>query len=352
MRSLALPLVVLVTTSCIPPDEDAISTVEQEARCPDEGCGVNSPYVDGGWFHELNLDGFRNDEGWAFTGASKGSAIYTLSVENARFVARLKLGPVGSQTLLTGDELVDLELHLTRSGTTTTYTATITDVGDRTEFLAKHTDQTPIDETIETYKIWVNANGSPWSGMLCGRQAIPTHGPVPMPEHSVLVFEGDRIDGLAKTVTAVNPRWFNLGCEGTALAKLHLTGRTQAAQQSVGFTTSLGERQAMLKMLTADYCGGGTPFTVGGQKLEWKDDQGTMTLPSIPLELESRWNAQGALCLNTPRVTANPTPQSEEEFGHKVSLQIAAECSRVHHQLPTCGFIPGPYNLSSHNVIE
>ena len=89
-----------------------------------------------------------------------------------------------------------------------------------------------------------------------------------MKKHHALVFEGDRINVRTLTVDSIEPRWFNIGCAETALAKMHLNGHTHPAALYSGlpFVSRL-ERQTFLKMITGDYCGHGRPFTVAGQPL-------------------------------------------------------------------------------------
>ncbi|NJK33201.1 MAG: hypothetical protein HC927_12795 [Deltaproteobacteria bacterium] len=55
-------------------------------------------------------------------------------------------------------------------------------------------------------------------------------------------------------------------------------------------------------MLTADYCGDGHSYTVDGTPLAWENESGTVTPDSQPGELEAIWTAEGALCLDTPRL--------------------------------------------------
>lgn len=139
----------------------------------------------------------------------------------------------------------------------------------------------------------------------------------------------------------------------SALAKLQLTGHTEVAKLA-GFNTTISHRQTMLKMLSADYCGTGKPFTVAGQRLEWKDDRGTMKLPShLQSEVEARWTPQGAACLGVPRVAAHPTPASTAEFGDELDEirdLINTECESVNRLLVRCE--PGTdvgFHLISHN---
>jgi hypothetical protein len=168
-----------------------------------------------------------------------------------------------------------------------------------------------------------------------------------------LLFEGDRIHAAKKLDTGVDPSWVNLGCAGSALAKMALTGHTEASANASTFVTTLSERQAMLKMLTADYCGDGKPFTVGGQPLNWRDDHDSMQLaaliatPPQPLVLESRWTEDGAACLEKPRVDVHWTPAGDKEFGDNVYAQIQRHCSP--RLLPHCA--DGSFDTAGYHLL-
>jgi hypothetical protein len=171
-----------------------------------------------------------------------------------------------------------------------------------------------------------------------------------MDRYHALVFEGERIDAARKTVGAtLDARWFNIGCAGSTLAKLHLTGHTQAAE-SDGFSTTIRERQTMLKMLSADYCGSGRAFTVGGQPLHWVDDHGTMTVGLFGNYTEADWTANGASCLDTPRVVANPTATSLAHFpdAATVAAEIYDAC-RGAPPPPCTGAMASGIHLRSYN---
>jgi hypothetical protein len=131
-------------------------------------------------------------------------------------------------------------------------------------------------------------------------------------EYSALVFSGDRYDRVRKTVSSTPPgeAWFNLACAGTTMAKMHLLRHTAAGsfnRQGLDRSTTLDERQAMLKMLTADYCGDGRSFTEDGHHLEYADAGGWYTNPWGPFNgrgtsFEAIWGPDGAVCLDTPRL--------------------------------------------------
>jgi len=132
-------------------------------------------------------------------------------------------------------------------------------------------------------------------------------------KNSAIAFEGDHYDPATKKVTKTNPAagWFNLACYGAAVSKMHLLRHTEAGGitfDGTDRTTSLRERTAMLKAITADYCGSGTAWTGDGTPLLWTDANGWFPDPKLDLTalvadgmIESVWGPQGALCLNEPR---------------------------------------------------
>lgn len=147
-------------------------------------------------------------------------------------------------------------------------------------------------------------------------------------ENEALLFGGDRYDADRKTVTATGPAtadWFNIACAGTALAKLHLTRHTETSQ--VVKTTAV-ERQAMLKMFTADICGDGTAFTVHGEPLLWADANHLTSFAARPASLEAVWSDRGAVCLDAPRrpelaaaiaARCGPLPRCTTQRGYVIS---------------------------------
>ncbi|MCA9700567.1 MAG: hypothetical protein KC431_23780, partial [Myxococcales bacterium] len=52
---------------------------------------------------------------------------------------------------------------------------------------------------------------------------------------------------------------------------------------------------------TADYCGTGHSYTADGTPMDWENQGGTV-VPGGPGDLEAYWNANGALCLDQPRL--------------------------------------------------
>lgn len=95
----------------------------------------------------------------------------------------------------------------------------------------------------------------------------------------------------------------SMACRGHAVAKMKLL------QYGPSSGTTVEERLATLRMITADYCGDGTSNTVHGTPLDWTDQRGHVmfdenTMSSV---VEAEWSEEGALCANTPRL-GGPTP--------------------------------------------
>lgn len=296
----------------------ATAELQQAGACPKAICGYNSPEIDFEGFHELSIaPGQRNEQGFSISGFRQAGRSYRLAVVRSRFVAS------DGVTELSGKDLVGAEILLDHPGPYD-YVIRIAEVG---EMIAPFTGA-----SIETYVLeykraiagqtlddpnlaWVN---------VCGGVALP--GPDAWWEtlgqdvlHTILI-QGDRYDVTTMTTRPwAEAEWFNLGCAGHTLSKLHLTGNTLAADPWAPHA----ERQATLKLLVADYCGDGVPFTVAGQALVWQGGRVGYFAP--PVQLEARWDEHGATCLDTPRLATPTTPEGAEQFPD-IEAAIAKWC--------------------------
>ena len=132
-------------------------------------------------------------------------------------------------------------------------------------------------------------------------------------EKEAITFEGDHYDAEHKRVgrTRFEQGWFNFACAGTAVAKMHMLRHTRAGSITPSGpprNTSLRQRTAMLKAITADYCGDGTAWTADGTPLQWTDSNLWFPKANLNLEeleqaglIEAVWGPDGAMCLNHPR---------------------------------------------------
>ncbi|MEZ4453181.1 MAG: ADYC domain-containing protein [Nannocystaceae bacterium] len=107
---------------------------------------------------------------------------------------------------------------------------------------------------------------------------------------------------------------FTIACVGEAAAKLKLLDYHPRGSHE----STPEERAATLRMITADYCGDGTSFTVQGVHVGWRDAADTVEPPYGEDLLEAKWGPEGALCLNTPR---------------EVELDAVLD----HCEIPSCG---------------
>lgn len=281
-------------------------------------CGSNSATIDGHEMHELNTAGAQNAEGFAIAGFVKGSASFTPVVTNGRLTG---LPPFWWLPRISGQGLVGAQLLISYFGTPA-YVITITDV-------ANATYATYPQDPIETYHfVWASMGNRNDVHDLCPTPPASTGTrlddeagdwtPFALRSHMgsafTLLFEGDRINAIDKTIssTVFDTSWFNIGCAGHTLSKMHLTHNTGISRPG-GWQATHDVRQAVLKMLVADYCRNGTPHTVTGVPLDWYD-YNSVTYFAPAHTLEARWDAGGAMCVGIPRIIANPTPLSQYVF--------------------------------------
>lgn len=261
-------------------------------------CYANSPEIDHYGFHELHYGGKENLQGIKIESVNghaqivKSGSSYDLSVEHGRII-----GSKDGVAVLTGPQLFGAEIFLQIHG--------VPDYAIRIDRVSTVSFAVGGD-TAETYVFsWRAPKQAPdGKRQLCSNPIDPKRDKynelLGMRPDETLLFEADRIDATRKTIDDNDdPRWFNLGCAGHTLAKLHLTRHTRVAG-SDNFHITLADRQATLKMLVADYCGTGRPFTVAGQPLFWRG--GLVDFTPSSQRVEARWDERGATCLTVPRM--------------------------------------------------
>lgn len=319
----ALSLGTLGSLGCVQPADEQLGAAEQAViECDTWICGSNSPVLGGFRFHELNIAGLLNDEDFSVMSFSKGSTSYQLTVERGRIMGR------SGALLIHGSGLVGAQLRVRRGAKV--FAIRISGV----QVMQSYARMSGTTRPIETYLLdaaeYINGQLGDFRN-LCSNVPSPYNDDLlGMTNTHALVFEGDRISRTSKTIDPVaDTSWFNIGCAGHALAKMALNAQTEVAHATWGFNTSILERQTFLKMVTGDYCGTGKAFTVAGQPLQWMDWRGYTQYVTSPvnLEIEARWTPNGATCLGTPRVDANPTVLGDFIFNGNVMGAIAAECA-------------------------
>lgn len=125
-------------------------------------------------------------------------------------------------------------------------------------------------------------------------------------EKAVTLLRGVVIDEDTKEVSDADA-WMTIACFGNAAAKMKLANYSRFADYTgTGTAASRAQRQATIRMITADYCGDGTSFTSDGVALDWLNriERVTPQHNSTPAwaDVEAIWDEDGAICLNTPRV--------------------------------------------------
>ncbi|MCY1071492.1 ADYC domain-containing protein [Nannocystis sp. RBIL2] len=254
--------------------------------CPTWKCGFNSAEVNGRSIRELNLDGATNGEGARIVGFLAPAGLlgnYRLDVENDALLARNPNGQtlrgaqlIGATILVQEPGLLSLPVPITVLG--------YQEIDSWAEDAPK----------VPTYALLY-----PDLGALLGLRNVCSGDLLDTLASAATVIGGETYDLDDKTVNPNRSRWMTIACAGSAAAKMRLLG--YGPQSSA---TTPAQRQATLKMVTADYCGGGDSYTQNGTEVRWANASGTVAPDSgVPLgELEAVWTEDGALCLDSPRV--------------------------------------------------
>ena len=331
----------VAATACAVDPDDRIGTIEQasgEEDCAEHDCGGNAASMGIGIsFHDAHKT-LLNDAGVRLVGFRKAGQRLELAVEGDELV-----GWKGSQKLqqlqLSGARLVFArgdDTFVVRIGRP----ATSEPGWKLIEFWAVP------QERISAYQFVYHRLGpgepidnesvTDWAPLCAETLAAGDRETTQYIGDAVswaIVFAGDRYDAATKTVSTDPARvdgWFNIACLGTAVAKMHLFRYSEAGTPLNQLPTTQLERQALLKAITGDECGTGHSFTHDGHQVGYMDRRGwvhpfDVNGPDIE-SVESLWTAQGARCLDEPRL--------EKEEGHEIVEAIRRECGG--RLPPTC----------------
>jgi len=260
--------------------------------CPRWQCGYNTSEINGKSLQEINLEGDANDDGVELLGFLPPLGLlfnYDLGTEGDALVAR---GGLFGNTTLRGAQLLGGTLLIKADGLVIPVT-----IAGYEEVPSWSVE----GELVSAYALVYVDLGPPLL-----QQSICKGTLIDPLQASVVILAGERYDLDAKTVLADQDGWITLACAGSAAAKMSLLGYGPNADfDGEGEPASVDQRQATLKMITADYCGGGDSYTEDGTPLLWENQSGSVSAPSAdPDDLEAIWTANGAVCLDTPRVVA------------------------------------------------
>jgi hypothetical protein len=253
-------------------------------------CGLNAAELNGRSIQTLNLLGVANPDGVRLLGFVPPPLVllggYTLAVEHDELVARR-----GGSTLRRG-QLVGGVLRVQTAG------------------------GLPLPVTIAGYELvpsWADGGAPvvaytlvyPELAALLGVRNVCSGSLLDPLAAAVTVLGGETYDDATKTVNAGQTGWFTLACAGSAAAKMKLMGYApQTALPGGGAPSTAGQRQATLKMITADYCGEGESYTANGTPVVWQNRAGTVDGAGwhTPGAVEAVWTADGARCLGETRL--------------------------------------------------
>ncbi|WP_245913657.1 ADYC domain-containing protein [Nannocystis exedens] len=273
--------------------EEAIASRDGgSTTCPVWRCGFNSAEVNGRAIRELNLDGLPNADGVRIVGFVPPALgllslqKFELDVEKGALVARSAGG-----TTLRGSQLVGATILVQQPGSLLPLPITV--LGhQKIDSWAEGAPQ------VSTYALVY-----PDLDALVGVRNVCTGDLLDVLTSAVTVIGGETYDLETKTIQPDKPRWLTLACAGSAAAKLQLMNYgPQSDFDGAGHPASLEQRQATLRMITADYCGTGHSYTQNGTPLHWENAAGTVVSPGELGAVEAVWSAAGALCLEAQRL--------------------------------------------------
>jgi ADYC domain len=344
--------------------EDVVAFAGGGDDCPINVCGMNGTWLGSGVpFRTLHVSPYRHNEAnlsiLRFLGPARDHGQrepLTLHVDGDR------LHPTGQDVVEPGSVLL-LGPADTPGGAPgrPTYELTITGVDDSHKFLVDCAGCTR--PTYHVYQFSARSLDDDCPLQVCapglddGSDA--THNLI----GNAVIFQGDFYEPgytvRTAAATGYDDDTFNIACMGTAISKLHVLRHTAASQgaPSDPMPPPVDKRQAILRMLTADYCGAGHPFTHDGVPLHFGIDlaagyDGLLNPgpnPPVPdpntgisvpassrfrldpaggiASVDALWTADGATCIGTPRqLIADP----------RIWTKIEAVCRSVNHPVKHC----------------
>lgn len=320
-------------------------------ECPPDACGVNGTWLgDGVPFRTLNLDGHVNDQQvkimkFEVTGVPYPPPAGPILPIGTKLVANVEhhgdeltgqvvrsdgsLGPV-----LRGKSLIHTTLALRRFNfqmagydpatmePITDYALEITDVITDGRFFVECNDPARCDDRPVTFYKFTATTGDGCAVDLCRPGLVADDSLNRGLAGMAVVFQGDQYDPRTLEVSDAPPRDFNIACIGTTVSKLHLLRHTYASQSPLtpeALQPSLHDRQTLLRLFTADYCGTEHFFTHNGMKLRIDLGAPVNTIYSVTKNsgfqseegetVEAMWGPDGARCLDAPRLGSELLPE-------------------------------------------
>jgi len=300
--------------------------------CPANVCGLNGVWLGAGVaFRELHLNGGPNAQGLSildFRDRKNGHL-------RINVVGDVLQGTTPGGMVLTGSALDGARLFLGPPGRVATYIVTITVVSTEKSWTA--CDPATAPDCVEpvrempVYEFSAVSVGDSCQVEVCRPGLAPDY-PGGLIGRAA-IFRGDYYDDATYTVSSqpspdrgpLDEDLFNIACSGTSIYKLHRMRHT-AASASPSFSTVPPQRTTLLRLLAADYCGIGHPFTEDGVELQLGFGNGPYDVTvdsgyrlSSPSSIDGYWNAGGASCIGTPRLARSMTKEDAEALLKEIS---------------------------------
>lgn len=306
---------------------DMVGTLGQASNCPMDECGGNAAELITGLFTgELHLfqgqnTGQANHRGAKIAGfiAPGGATDYIMKVEHGQLSAS------NGATTLTGASLVGSKILVTNTDDSSVVELVIHNHGTVQSWTTPwfYVDRYVFKNWSPELEQWVPictdavdlVEDSAWSVLV---------------SHELYHWGAKIVDKTGANADG----WFNLACSGNGLYKMKMAGYDPDPTAASPFSSTWQQRQATLKMITADYCGTGTSFTETGTTVYWinQPSWSQNTPPPPSTTVEAHWTKDGAACLDTPRLGA----------GELSAIQT--ECENAGKTLPPpCNGYVGPY---------
>jgi hypothetical protein len=312
---------------------DDVTPTPYVLKCDPLTCGSNSPCLStndpcDGFFTDLPMIiGQSNSEGYTMLGMEVAGEMWNLRVQNGVLSAVKGANPPVVGAALNG------KIFKVKGPDGTVYRVRIVSQAN--------TSLMPLGTGVTRAYQLVYAWGSPDTPerYICDHVDHVTgeYDSLWQPKETVVLFEGELYNQYTKAIKGYNNDYFNIGCAGNVLSKMDLTHHSTVTSGGA-YTTTPAERQTMLKMYTADYCKDGTSFTVFGARLGWEDNHDWFTnyylTDPVPPQLEARWNMDGPICLESPRLKGSTDPLAAYLWPGGVDAAITAHCPAT--RPPTC----------------
>ena len=274
----------LVALAACDVDESLDPTIDQEFRTTfSVGCqSCNSPIVNDAMVNELNLTGLPSKSGITLISIidPNSQLQYALKVDELNHEFRVLDGQGG---VISGQQLVGWEIRV-KDEQAVEYRLRI----DSVERWPTWSDLNIDDEVVYRVSVW---NNNVYVAQLCPSEDFD--------DQAITIIAGETYDRDAIEVKSQDDTMITLACVKEAAFKMKMLGYYPNSVNG----DDEEQRQATLKMLTADYCGIGHAFTKPGTPVAWKNSGGSVypQWESSDDAIEAIWDKDGALCLATPR---------------------------------------------------